>query len=35
MNWRCRNVHGTLGMTTPVEYEDAHYAANTKKAQPA
>ena len=22
-----RRLHGTLGMTTPVEYEDAHYAA--------
>lgn len=30
-----RRLHGSLGMTTPVEYEDAHYAALNKQVQPA
>lgn len=30
-----RRLHGSLGMNTPVEYENAHYAALTKQDQPA
>ena len=30
-----RRLHGTLGMHTPVEYEDAHYAALNQQVQPA
>ena len=30
-----RRLHGTLGMHTPVEYEDAHYAALTEQVPTA
>jgi putative transposase len=29
-----RRLHGTLGMLTPVEYEQAHYAASKPQQQP-
>jgi transposase InsO family protein len=29
-----RRLHGTLGMTTPVEYEQVHYAALNREPQP-
>ena len=33
--WNNRRLHGTLEMLTPVEYEQAHYAALTTEEQPA
>ena len=30
-----RRLHSTLGMLTPVEYEQAHYAALNREPQPA
>ncbi len=32
--WNNRRLHGTLGMLTPVEFEQAHYAALTTVEQP-
>jgi transposase InsO family protein len=29
-----RRLHGTLGMLTPTEYEQAHYAAANREPQP-
>jgi transposase InsO family protein len=29
-----RRLHGSLGMLTPVEYEQAHYAAENREPQP-
>jgi len=30
-----RRLHGTLGMVTPVEYEQSHYATLNQEPQPA
>jgi putative transposase len=30
-----RRLHGSIAMTTPTKYEDAHYAALTEQVQPA
>ena len=32
--WNTRRLHSTLGMLTPDEFEQAHYAALTDKMQP-
>ena len=29
-----RRLHGSIGMMTPVEYEDAHYATLNREPQP-
>ena len=29
-----RRLHGTLGMLTPVEFEQAHYAALNREVEP-
>jgi hypothetical protein len=33
--WNNRRLHSTLGMRTPDEHEQAHYAALTREPQPA
>jgi putative transposase len=33
--YNARRLHGSLGMTTPTEYEHAHYAALNPEVQPA
>ena len=32
--WNTRRLHSTLGMLTPDEFEQAHYAALTDEMQP-
>jgi len=34
IDWYNRRLHSTLGMVTPAEYEQAHYAAVNREPQP-